>query len=95
MLDSYKTRRIVRRNSLKRKNMRRLNLALGYSLTFAMILGLLAVAPARAEDGLNPMIPGGNSAPPTKTWLSNYISRICSELRSKFETFEESMFLSH
>ena len=31
----------------------------------------------------------------TKTWLSNYISRICSELRSKFETFEESMFLSH
>jgi Protein of unknown function (DUF1573)/Flagellar-associated PapD-like len=48
----------------EKKNMRRLNLALGYSLTFAVILGLLAVAPARAEDGLNPMIPGGNSAPP-------------------------------
>jgi hypothetical protein len=38
------------------KNMKRLFLAL--------IIGLIASAPAAAQDGMNPLIPGGDSAPP-------------------------------
>ena len=38
------------------KNMKRAFLAL--------IIGLIASAPAFAQDGMNPLIPGGNSAPP-------------------------------
>src|SRR6202046_868529 len=30
----------------------------------AMLIGLIASAPAVAQDGMNPLIPGGNSAPP-------------------------------
>ena len=33
-------------------------------ILLAVILGLIAGAPALAQDGMNPLIPGGNSAPP-------------------------------
>src|SRR5271154_3199424 len=31
---------------------------------FALLIGLIVSAPAFAQDGMNPLIPGGNSAPP-------------------------------
>jgi hypothetical protein len=33
-------------------------------LFFAIMIALIASAPAAAQDGMNPLIPGGNSAPP-------------------------------
>ncbi len=66
--------------------MRRLILAFRYSLTLAVVFGLLAVAQVRAEDGLNPMIPGGNSAPPghrPKAVLENPLFDFGSALEGK------------
>ncbi|HYL59786.1 MAG TPA: DUF1573 domain-containing protein [Candidatus Acidoferrales bacterium] len=47
---------------------------------------MLAVAPVRAEDGLNPMIPGGNTAPPghqPKAVLENPLYDFGSALEGK------------
>src|SRR5208282_2437708 len=59
MLDGIQSRGAVPRPMSKMTNLKKIETAF-----LALIIALIASLPASAQEGINPLIPGGNSAPP-------------------------------